>query len=43
MKNIRMEVVTMIEYIVGGLVFAGIFIIPAIIVSIIEKVKDCKN
>ena len=29
----------MSEYILGGLIFAGIFIVPAIIVSIIEKVK----
>lgn len=39
MKNIRMEDVIMIEYIIGGLVFTGIFIIPAIIVSVIERVK----
>ena len=27
----------MSEYILGGLIFAGIFIVPAIIVSIVDK------
>lgn len=40
---LNVEAVTMSEYIIGGLIFAGMFIIPAIIVSIIEKVKSCKN
>lgn len=39
MKNIKMEVMTMSEYIIGGLIFVGIFIIPAIIVSVIERMK----
>nr|DAI07930.1 MAG TPA: hypothetical protein [Caudoviricetes sp.] len=29
----------MSEYIIGGLIFVGIFIIPAIIVSVIERMK----
>ena len=33
------SVKTMNEYIIGGLIFAGIFVVPAVIVSIIDKVK----
>lgn len=29
----------MSEYIIGGLIFAGIFIVPMIIISIIERMK----
>ena len=36
---LNVEVVTMSEYIIGGLIFAGIFIIPMIITSIVEKMK----
>ena len=40
---LNVEDVTMTEYIIGGLIFVGIFIIPMIIISIVEKVKSCKN
>ena len=36
---LNVEAVTMSEYIIGGLIFVGIFIIPMIVISIIEKVK----
>lgn len=36
---LNVEAVTMSEYIIGGLIFAGIFIVPMIIVSTIERVK----
>ena len=36
---LNVEAVTMSEYIIGGLIFAGIFVVPAVIVSIIDKVK----
>ena len=40
---LNVEAVTMSEYIIGGLIFAGIFIIPMVVTAIIEKVKGCKN
>lgn len=40
---LNVEAVTMTEYIIGGLIFAGIFIIPMFITLIIEKVKGCKS
>lgn len=43
MENIKMEAKTMTEYIIGGLIFAGIFIVPMFITLIIEKVKGYKN
>lgn len=36
---LNVEAVTMSEYIIGGLIFVGIFVVPAVIVSIIDKVK----
>lgn len=36
---LNVEAVRMIEYTIGSLIFVGMFIVPAIIVSIIEKVK----
>lgn len=38
-RVIKMEAITMSEYIIGGLIFAGIFIVPMIIISIIERMK----
>ena len=42
-KEKQMEVLKMSEYIIGGLIFVGIFIIPMLITTIIEKVKGCKS
>lgn len=29
----------MLNYIIGGLIFAGIFIIPMVVIAIVDKIK----